>query len=285
MKKALLSSATAVGMMITFNAQNGFALDGGPSGPEAVKVTETLTVVQTSDSYLDSYKVSYGCDLAKAKSLHTGWVVGVDGAVMYQPNDKVELRTTAYNPAGGIEFNAKASTKFKNVGFGMGIGVGRQHLFDNRLWLNGEVGLQLNTSRQYKTAFLKDDTGNDQDDTVKSEFLRNYTLNLTGRLGYAATDNLLPYLKVSALRGNFKFTYSSSIDPDLAKVTKTKNIWGFEVGAGLRYAFTEHMALNVEYGYQTFRKYTHDFDLGNNESVAKITPHYHAVIIGLRYQF
>ena len=105
------------------------------------------------------------------------------------------------------------------------------------------------------------------------------------RLGYAF-DNVLPYISAGLAIGQTKFGAAVTAD-DGAGTTigiseaKSKTVYGYTVGAGLEYGFTNNVVGRIEYNYRDYGKTRYTTENFNVKEGIQI----HQVRIGVAYKF
>jgi outer membrane immunogenic protein len=105
---------------------------------------------------------------------------------------------------------------------------------------------------------------------------------IAGRLG-VAFDRVLVYAKGGAAWANDKYELNSAILNFNANETR----WGWMVGAGLEYSFTDSWSAKIEYNYLDFGDRSVEFtDTTDQVSLdASIRQHIHVVKTGINYRF
>jgi outer membrane immunogenic protein len=114
----------------------------------------------------------------------------------------------------------------------------------------------------------------------------DYQASLRARIGFAF-DRALVYATGGLAYGDFGGTFTSSetigTTTFIDTVRFSENAYGYTLGAGVEYAFTNNLTARVEYRYTSY-------DLGSfNDTVAGLTvssePDFHTVRAGLSYKF
>lgn len=98
---------------------------------------------------------------------------------------------------------------------------------------------------------------------------------VTGRLGWAAWDRALLYVKGGAAFAEQKYTVSA---PLLGFATAEDTRTGWTIGAGLEYAFAPNWSAKVEYNYV-------DFGRDHLAGLVDVKSHINVVKFGVNYRF
>lgn len=222
-----------------------------------------------------------GTAVAGSANCWNGWVVGPDLGVSFQ-NDPVEIGAEFPNLFGGAPNNATGKSRFKKTAFQYGAHVGYQSLFQERWYLDFEIGVELNTSRfLQKQVHLAGYMPLD----MYVDSSRSYTLSATIRPGIAILPNAVLYLKGSALRTGFSFGFFEDGSPIYdVKAKKTANLTGWGIGAGAAMVLDEKFSVRFEYTHESFQKFKDGAKRGTTTYQANIKPRYHVFSIALNYK-
>lgn len=110
---------------------------------------------------------------------------------------------------------------------------------------------------------------------------------LTGRLGYAAGQNLF-YVKAGSVLARETYALNSNIYPDGTISSPSTTNLGWIVGAGLEHALTSRWSVSAEYKYLDFGKRSVDFtvpDAISSVSTETIHTRRHLLTMGVNYRF
>lgn len=110
---------------------------------------------------------------------------------------------------------------------------------------------------------------------------------LTGRLGYAAGQNLF-YVKGGGALARETYALNSNVFPDGTISSPSTTNLGWIVGAGVEHALTSRWSVSAEYKYLDFGKRSVDFNVPNmisSVSTETILTRRHLLTMGVNYRF
>ncbi len=140
-------------------------------------------------------------------------------------------------------------------GFLGGLHAGYNHQFTSNVVIGAEADINF-ASIKGSVDPMHDAAGNPSPpgNSASAEMTWNGSVRL--RAGYAI-DRFLPYLTGGVAFGQYKYEPSYGATGPLPG-SKTQTGW--DVGAGLEYAFTDHLTSRVEYRYTDFGRRDFSFD-------------------------
>jgi outer membrane immunogenic protein len=144
------------------------------------------------------------------------------------------------NPNGKCDVNPSISSFFPGVQFGY------LHQLESKVVLGVEADFTYNTeNRASVTCPCPTDL------TAKDHFTVRNSLqgSLRGRLGYALSHNLLPFISVGVSFADMGIKYSNE-SGDNYKRNDTQTGW--LAGAGLEWGFSERLSVRAEYFYKAY---------------------------------
>lgn len=207
----------------------------------------------------------------------TGAYVGADLGYDWGRTSTVDL--SGYNAKGSVISHRDTGAQF-NVHAGYNYQTGPA-VFG----IEGELGyFGLRGSRQYGP-YVGVRKPDDSRSITKSDFYGA----LTGRIGFAPTERALLYVKGGFVLANLRNSY---IDTDPTGLTLNSGTstsrprFGYTLGAGAEYAFTNNWSVLLEYDHYDFGKKTHVATASSKSPYAfshKTTAD--TVRIGLNYKF
>ncbi|WP_296747222.1 outer membrane protein [Mesorhizobium sp.] len=164
-------------------------------------------------------------------------------------------------------------------GFLGGLHAGYNYQLTNNLVIGAEGDINF-ASIKGSVDPMHDASGNPSPpgNSASADMTWNGSVRL--RAGYAI-DRLLPYLTGGLAFGRYKYEPSYGATGPLPG-SKTQTGW--DVGAGLEYAFTDHLTSRVEYRYTDFGRATYDIP-GFPADETRIRLKTNDVRIGLTYKF
>lgn len=166
--------------------------------------------------------------------------------------------------------------------------------FDVRDGLSGMVGVQVGYDYQIDhlvlglaadIAYSANKTKIDVDGPIPGSLVLNsktsYIGTVRGRVGYAM-DRALLYAHGGLAIGKIEDTYEYKTDPGGGRFDK-ENSTGYVAGAGVEYAFTDHLSGQFEYSFIDLGK--HDLKTSGNFIGISERAQFHSVKAGINYRF
>jgi outer membrane immunogenic protein len=110
--------------------------------------------------------------------------------------------------------------------------------------------------------------------------------SLRARLG-VALDRVLIYATGGLAYANFENDYSlnDTVTGRITDASFDNSEWGWTLGAGVEYAFTDNLTARVEYRYTQFSGYQNDDAAFFDGASYDFDPDFHTVRVGLSYKF
>jgi len=112
----------------------------------------------------------------------------------------------------------------------------------------------------------------------------NFQGSLRARLGFAF-DRALVYGTAGLAFANIENTYTAFDGVTTLTESFDDTEWGWTVGAGVEYAFTNNLTARVEYRYTQFDNYRNNSTLIAVGGAAEQEPEFHTVRVGVSYKF
>ena len=106
-----------------------------------------------------------------------------------------------------------------------------------------------------------------------------------GRIGYAFFDRAMVYATGGYAYGDTRSFFNFNLGGAAAAGSKTMNLSGYAVGAGIEYALTPNWTVKTEYLYLDFGKKSISSFAQNGIADVDIRTRAHTVKIGLNYKF
>ena len=107
-----------------------------------------------------------------------------------------------------------------------------------------------------------------------------YSGSLRARAGYLLNQNTLLYATGGWAFMNVKMT-GDDVPPVGNKVTQTKTLNGFTIGAGVEYKITQNISINTEYRYTDYQKTS----ITKFSADASVKTRSQDIRIGINYRF
>jgi outer membrane immunogenic protein len=115
----------------------------------------------------------------------------------------------------------------------------------------------------------------------------NFQGSLRARVGFAL-DRALIYATGGLAFANFENSYvlsETATGVSLGSQNFDETEWGWTLGAGVEYAFTNNLTARVEYRYTQFDGFRNEGTGVFAGSAADLEPDFHTVRVGLSYKF
>lgn len=221
---------------------------------------------------------------AAAPKYFDGFYLGLTGSLQFQ-NDPLSV-THQFD---GFRAS-KMETKVKKSSGDIGVLLGFQHAYHSFFFAT-EGGWTKDYISGGGTGTI-DFPGNHPNELpVYTRFEKTYTWRLVNKFGYLFSECFGIYLKVGALNSNFKFEFHApGYDQIVGPRAKRMNLWGAEVGGGIQYAINARWNFSLDYSYQVYQKFQHDFEPHANNNIdafttGNVSPRYHRIGVALHYKF
>ena len=214
---------------------------------------------------------------AAAPKYFDGFYLGLTGSLQFQ-NDPLSVNH---------QFDAlpleKMETKVKKSSGDIGVLLGFQHAYHSFFFAT-EGGW----TKDYISGGGSGIIDFPPEYPVHTRFEKTYTWRLANKFGYLFSECFGIYLKVGALNSNFRFEFHApGYDQIVGPRAKRMNLWGAEVGGGIQCAINVRWNFSLEYSYQVYQKFQHNFQVNqlNPQTIGNISPRYHRVGVALHYKF
>lgn len=205
--------------------------------------------------------------ISSAERVFSGFYAGAQLGLAYQS----EVMTFS-----GTIPSGKYGTKFdlSKAAFQYGLYGGWDHVIRKTWLLGAELGISRDGGKAKQAKKIR---GNEFQTTLQ----RQYTVALKFKGGYVIGDTSLVYMNLGVLQSKFKMQL---IDVGDTTDKESKGAFGFEVGAGYKYALNRRIGLRLEYGFQMYQN-TESRNLADTPQTANITiktsPKYHRIMAGV----
>jgi outer membrane immunogenic protein len=122
-------------------------------------------------------------------------------------------------------------------------------------------------------------------DSLTADASLDFQGSVRARFGFAF-DRALFYATGGLAWANFEnnYTYFNGLTTTVTESFDSTE-WGWTLGAGVEYAFTNNFTARLEYRYTQFESFNHTSVVLLPGAVADVEPKFHTVRVGLSYKF
>jgi len=226
---------------------------------------------------------AYAADVSYAPvaSSHdwSGFYVGVNAGI---GGGTADHPISLVDPAGPTTI-AEGSIDISGNGFVGGVQVGYNMQSGSLIWgIEGDIQL-ANIDHRVSASFT--DGTNTLNASAGTEL--DWFATIRARLGTSVTDRMMAYVTGGVAYGKTSSSIDASLNgTPLFEASTSSNGWGWTVGAGAEYAFTEQLSLKTEYLYTDLGKETLVAgNLGGVDASLSRDYSFHTVRVGLNFKF